>query len=580
MRKEEGRGTGKGKFKGEGKGEGHTLNTYIEWTLAWRYALIPPLVFSVSGILGAQSIQFTDIAAGSNFSYRSNNNFTGRKYFPQPLCGGVAIFDYDGDGRQDIFFTNGAKLPELEKVNSSFHNCLLRNLGNDRFGDVTQKAGLTGVGLGFCIGVTVGDYDNDGDRDLFLANVGPNALYRNNGDGTFTNVTAGSGLDTKPDDLLSLDAAWFDYDQDSLLDLFVSQYTYWNAETDKPCLFPDGTPFYCSPTSVVSVSNSLYRNLGEGRFADVSQEAGLTNALGKGMGLGIADFNQDGRPDVFVANDTVQNFLYLNQGNGTFREASLFLGVAYKGSAIAGSGMGADAKDFNNDGQIDIFYNDLKNQIHGLFQNQGGRYFEYVSYRTQVAKLSRKFTGWGSGFIDFDNDGWKDVYSANGGIEYLGTETAQHDTMLRNLDGKTFADVSESLGEDFMRIAHQRGSSFGDLNDDGFLDVVVTSLNEKPRILQNSGGNENHWLVLDLRGQASNWDAIGATVLLRTASGRTLYNHVSSTLGLMSSPDKRVHFGLGKEEDIKSVEVRWPSGELQVLKDVKPDQVLRIEERE
>ena len=561
------------------------------WTPAWSFLLIPALAFPAAQVPRVESetavrpddtasVRFIDIAPNSDIGYRTNNDFTGRKYFPQPMCGGVAIFDYDGDGRQDIFFTNGAKLPEVEKTDRSFHNCLLRNLGNGRFENATVRAGLTGAGLGYCFGVTVGDYDNDGNRDLFIANAGPNALYRNNGDGTFADVTAGSGLDDKPKDLLSVDAAWFDYDQDSLLDLFVSQYTYWNAETDTPCLSPDGTPYYCSPKTVASVSNTLYRNLGGGRFSDVSRKAGVADALGKGMGLGIADFDMDGRPDVFVANDTVQNFLYLNQGNGTFREASFFLGVAYKGSAVAGSGMGADAKDFNNDGQVDIFYNDLRNQLHGLFQNRDGRYFEYVSYRTQVANLSREFTGWSSGFIDFDNDGWKDIYSANGGLEYLSPDTAQHDTMLRNLNGMRFADVSRSLGQDFLRIAYQRGSSFGDLNNDGFQDIVVTSLNQEPRILLNSGDNGNHWLILDLRGRSSNRDAVGATVLLRTASGRTLHNLISSTVGLMSSPDRRVHFGLGKEMVIESLEIRWPSGRRQVLHGVAPDQVLMVNEPE
>jgi len=525
-----------------------------------------------------QSIQFVDVAPRSDFRYISNNNFTGRKYFPQPMCGGVAILDFDGDGKLDIFFSNGAKLPELVKTDSSFYNCLLRNLGDGRFQDVTKQAGVEGAQMDFSFGVAAGDFDNDGDTDLFICNAGPNVLYRNNGDGTFTDVTAGSGLDTKPKDLLSVVAAWFDYDRDGLQDLVVSEYTYWNPRDDKACLMGDGTEFYCNPQSVVAVPHTLYQNLGNGKFADVTQSSGFSKASGKGMGVGISDFNHDGWLDVFVANDTVQNFLYLNLGDGTFDEVSLFYGVAYNAEAARVSGMGCDVKDFNNDGWTDIFYNNLQNQIHALFQNQDGEYFDYVSPATNVANLSRRFSGWSNGFIDFDNDGWKDIYSANGDVDYLGDNAAQHDTMLKNRNGTSFEDVSGTLGEDFLRVGYQRGSAFADLNDDGFLDIVVTSLNEKPRILMNSGKNGNHWVMLDLEGQVSPRDAIGAKVKVVTESGRSLYSHVSTSVGFMSTSDRRVHFGLGPESKIDKIEIDWPSGIKQVLNSPGVDQVIAVRE--
>jgi len=552
-------------------------------------ALVAVAVLTAVSLPGASSpsgesnnplkpIHYEDVAPASEIRYVSNNGFTGRKYFPQPMCGGVALLDFDHDGKLDVFFTNGSKLPDLKRPDPSFYNCLLRNRGNGRFDDVTRTAGLEGANLDFCFGVAAGDYDNDGDGDLFICAAGPNALYRNNGDGTFSDVTAGSGLDGKAKDLLSVVAAWFDYDKDGLLDLVVSQYTYWNPSQDKACLMPDGTEFYCNPQSVVSVPHSLYRNLGNGKFEDVTVSAGFSKALGKGMGVGIADFNRDGWPDVFVANDTVQNFLYVNKGDGTFEEVSLLYGVAYNAEASRVSGMGCDVKDYNNDGWTDIFYNNLQNQIHALFLNQEGEYFDYVSPSTGVATLSRKFSGWSNGFIDFDNDGWKDIYSANGDVDYLGTNAAQHDTILRNLDGTRFADVSETLGADFLRMGYQRGSAFGDLNDDGFMDIVVTSLNEKPRILLSSADNGNHWLMLDLYGTSSPRDPVGAEVKVVTASGRSLYSHFSISVGFMSSSDRRIHFGLGAEDRVSSVEIRWPSGIVQKLNDVKADSVLTIEE--
>jgi enediyne biosynthesis protein E4 len=525
-------------------------------------------------------IRFTDVARQSEINYISNNDFTGRKYFPQPMCGGVAILDYDGDGHQDIFFTNGAKLPELKKTDPSFYNCLLRNLGDGRFEDVTSRAGLEGKDLDFSFGVAAGDYDNDGHTDLFICNAGPNALYRNNGDGTFTNVTAGSGLDQKPADLLSVVAAWFDYDRDGLLDLVVSQYTYWNPHTEQPCMMANGAEFYCSPTTVESVPHTLYRNLGNGKFKDVTEETGFARPQGKGMGVGIADFDQNGWLDVFVANDTVQNFLYLNQGDGTFDEASLFLGVAYNAEAARVSGMGTDVKDYNNDGWTDIFYNNLKNQIHALFRNEQGLYFDYVSPTTNVATLSRKFSGWSNGFVDFDNDGWRDIYSANGDVDYMGENSAQHDTMLRNIKGDYFVDVSDTLGEDFLFVGYQRGSAFADLNQDGFVDIVVTSLNQKPRILINSGGNGHHWVAFVLEGRTSPRDAIGARIKLTTGSGRVLYDHLSTSVGFMSTSERRCHFGLGKENSIDRVEITWPSGVEQVLDKVEVDRVVKVVEPE
>ena len=357
----------------------------------------------------------------------------------------------------------------------------------------------------------------------------------------------------------------------------VSNYTYWSPETEPRCTLEDHD-MYCSPKKFPNVANHLYHNLGNGKFEDVTEKSGFGKALGKGMGIAIADFNGDGLMDVFVANDTEPNFLYLNQGNGTFKEVGLTYGVAYNDDGREVSSMGADAKDYNNDGWVDIFYNDLQTQVYALFQNQKGQSFRYVSPLTNIARLSQTKSGWSTAFVDYDNDGWKDIYSANGDVEYDRNNAKQHDTLWRNIDGKTFVDESENVGPDFLHLGFQRGSAVADLNNDGFEDLVVTSLNERPRILMNSASNGNHWLSIETIGHQSNRDGIGTRIKVTTPSGRTLYNHVTTSIGFLSSSDKRVHFGLGQETEAKTIELRWPKGAVQILKDVKADQFLKVEE--
>jgi hypothetical protein len=396
---------------------------------------------------------FTDVAPRSTFSYLTNNGFTGRKYFPQPLCGGVAILDYDNDGWMDIYFTNGAKLPELRKTDGSFHHALLRNNGDGPFEDVTRRAGLLGEDLGFSLGVAAGDYDNDGWSDLFIANAGPNTLYRNNGDGTFRDASRASGLASKPPGTLSVQGAWLDYDHDGLLDLVLSNYTLWSPETDRRCVREDGVDFYCHPKTYPAVPHRLYRNAGGGRFEDVTERAGFGRALGKGMGIGVADVNGDGWPDIFIANDTERNFLYLNRKDGTFQEQGMLLGVAYNDDGATVSAMGADVKDYDNDGWPDVFYNDLMGQIWGLFRSLSGKTFRYSSPATRLVRLSEPYSGWSAGFFDYNNDGWKDLFSANGDIDYLRPNAEQHDTLFENVNGQEFLDVSSRMGPDFLRVA-------------------------------------------------------------------------------------------------------------------------------
>ena len=527
----------------------------------------------------AVSAQFADVASRSSFGYVTRNGYSGgRKYFPQPLAGGVAVIDFDNDGLMDLYFTNGASFPELRKTGPVFHNALLRNKGGGVFEDVTEKAGLAGETLGYSLGAAAADYDNDGFTDLFVANAGVNTLYRNRGDGTFQDVTAASGLGAKPEGTLSVQGAWLDFDHDGYLDLALANYTLWTAAADKRCVREDGVDYYCHPKTYPSVPQRLYRNQGDGRFKDVTEASGFGAVRGKGMGIGIADVNGDGWEDIFLANDTEPNFLYLNQKNGTFREQGLAMGVAYNDDATTVSAMGADLRDFDNDGWPDVFYNDLMGQTWGLFRNLRGKSFRYVSGATGLGALSLPFSGWGAAWIDYNNDGWRDLYSANGDVDSLRENAPQHDTLFENVEGKRFVDVSARMGEHFARKGYQRGAAVADLNNDGFLDLVVTSLGRRPAILLHTGAGGGHWLTIRAVGRKANRDSIGAHIVVTTPAGRALHDWVSPSAGFLSSSDPRVHFGLGTEVKAASIEIQWPGGGRIRMEDVVADRIVTIVE--
>lgn len=533
-------------------------------------------------LLAPQQIpRFVDVAANSTFSYVTNNGFSdGRKYFPQPLCGGVAVLDYDNDGLMDLYFTNGARFPDLRKSGPEFHNALLRNKGAGIFEDATRPAGLAGQDLGYSLGAAAGDYDNDGFTDLFVANAGRNTLYRNRGDGTFQDVSSDSGLGVKPEGTLSVQGAWLDFDHDGHLDLVLSNYTLWTPSTDQRCVRPDGVDYYCHPKTYPSVPHRLYRNNRDGTFKDVTAASGFGASRGKGMGIGIADVNGDGWTDIFIANDTEPNFLYLNQQNGTFREQGLAMGVAYNDDAATVSAMGADVRDFDNDGWPDLFYNNLAGQVWGLFRNLRGKSFRYISGTAGLVPLSMPFSGWSGGFFDYNNDGWKDLYSANGDVDSLRSNSEQHDTLFESVEGKRFVDVTATMGSHFERKGYQRGAAFADLNNDGFVDLIVTSLHRRPAILLNSGVGGGHWLTIRAVGRKANRDSIGARITITTPSGRVLRDHVSPSVGFLSSSDPRVHFGLGGENRAESIEIQWPGGSTLTMKDVAADRILTLREPE
>jgi hypothetical protein len=516
----------------------------------------------------------------SRLPFKLENDETAPRHTPATMAGGVAIFDYNRDGRPDIFFTNGANIATLKKDDPKYSNRLFRNDGNGKFTDVTIEAGLAGTG--FDMGAAVGDYDNDGCPDLFVAGVHHSTLYHNNCNGTFTDVTDEAGGFNLPDPeigpLWAVTAAWVDVNNDGLLDLFVGNYTRWNYNHDPRCFHGDQDE-YCTPEKYDRTPSRLFLNKGNGKFEDVSEQWGLHSKPGRAMGVGIADYDQDGRPDIFVTNDVYYNYLYHNTGS-KFEEVAFPMGVALPEDGNFVAGMGLDFRDYNNDGYPDLSYVTLTKQSFPLLMNVQGREFRDVTTPTGIRALTLPMAGFGSAFYDLDNDGWKDIFVTRGDVLSLpfpGTVINQLNTAFRNpgASGKWQA-YTEEAGFGDAQPGRNRGCAFGDLDGDGRIDIVATALSQPAQIWMNRSPS-GHWLDIALEGVKSNRDGIGATVKLISKSGAQ-YNHMTTSVCYASSSAGPVHFGLGPDTKADSIEVHWPAGGTQTLHDVAADRTINVKE--
>ena len=526
---------------------------------------------------------FVDITATSGIHFRHMASHTSKKYLPETMGAGVALFDYDNDGRLDIFLVNGAPLADPtpkgtipQKNGPQSWNRLYRQKADGGFEDVTEKAGLQGAGYG--MGVAVGDYDNDGYEDLYVTAYGGNKLYHNNGDGTFTDVTAQAGVAGSG---WSTSAAWVDLDNDGRLDLVVLRYLEWDFDDVWCGEHKEGFRAYCHPDTYKAIAPLVYHNDGGGRFTEVGKKTGIA-VPGKGLGIAIADYDNDGHIDLFIANDSMPEFLYHNRGDGTFEEKGLISQVAVDEDGRTYAGMGVDFEDFNNDGLPDLVVSDLANQMYALYKNNGDGSFDYATRTSGMGRISMLHSGWGLRLFDYDNDGWKDLIVAQGHdldtIELVNPQLRYREPLLlASNTGHGFADVSAESGAVFHDAWAARGLATGDIDNDGRIDVVVTTNDGAAHVLRNETKGGQHWLTLTLVGHKSNRDGIGAVVKITTAKG-TQFATVTTASSYLSSSDKRVHFGLGPATVVQAVEIRWPSGVVQRLKDVHADQFMKVEE--
>ena len=558
----------------------------LHWQPVHRRSFLAALAAQALASAAPTSGVLKDVTARSGIRFRHNAGKTTQKYLPESMGAGVAMFDYNNDGLLDLFFVNGAALrdpmtaaDQPDKSGEACWNRLYRNNGDGTFTDVTSQAGLQGLGYG--MGVAVGDFDNDGWPDLYVTGLGRNTLYRNNGNGTFTDVTQSAGVGGSG---WSVSACFVDYDRDGRLDLIVTRYLDWDFDRNPYCGEKRvGYRAYCHPNEFAPTSHLVFHNNGDGTFSDVSKQCGLGLAPSKGLGIAVNDFNNDGWPDVAIANDSFPQQLFRNNRDGTFTDVAADFGVAFDDDGKTFAGMGIDFADYDNDGHPDIVIDALASQRYALFRNRRGQSFDYASGSTGISRLTNRHSGWGAKFIDYDNDGWKDLFVAQGHVMdniELTQPSARYlepPLLLHNRRG-SFDDVSASGGDIFRRGLAARGAAFGDLNNDGRIDVVINCNDGPPVILINRESNGNHWLLVNTVGTHSNRDGIGARIKVVTSAGNEQYGYVSTAGSYASANDKRVHFGLGQSALVRLLEVTWPSGTVQRLENIKADRVLTVRE--
>ncbi len=528
----------------------------------------------------AARVSFTDIASAVGFAFTHDNAASPEKYLIETMGAGCGWIDYDQDGLFDIYLVNGAAT-RLYTPKRPLRSTLYKNNGDGSFTDVTEHAGVGAEGL-FGMGVAVGDYDNDGFPDLFVLGYGRCILYHNNGDGTFSDVTPRAGVGNVGK--WGSSAAWFDYDNDGKLDLVIANYVDWSPESNFYCGSKGpGFRSYCHPDVYHGQAPTLYHNNGDGTFTDVSNRSGLGQKPGNGLGVVTFDYDDDGWQDIFIANDSMPNFLFHNNRDGTFREVAYSAGVAVGIDGQFEAGMGTDAADTTGSGRPDLVVTHLDQQLARLYRNLGDGLFEDATYRSKISYATFHMSGFGARFMDYDNDGRRDLFMANGhvldNIQVYHAETryAESKLMFHNTGSGIFENVSDQLGPDFLLPRVSRGAAVGDFDNDGDLDILVSNNGQAPQLFRNDGGNANHWLQLFLIGTRSNRDAVGARVKL-TAGDLVLYDERKGGMSYQSAQDPRLHFGLGQRSTIDQVEIKWPSGGLAKLKNLNADQILAIEE--